>query len=393
MRSHGIADGAGPAGPGSPARPAGENRVGVPPLSDTPTARVYRRAAAQLASVILGIAAVTAFLQHSPRSVQRTESPPSPPPTSPPLIARADVGEEVHEAPAPPAPAAEPPPPPPPPAVDRVQVAAAEAALDAASRDRARAEDRAAESARSLARTVEQAALDAFRAKRLAFQVRDPSIRIAQASARGGFLRGQRDRLATELATLRSQPRPKATSILSKSPVARPAAQDECHFELRQDRITFIDLKKLLELTRADAQLRIRMADRIGGISSKVGPAGAFSLAYELVPTMPESMEQLIERRNIRRFDLKGWELIPESEHRGETYEATQNPISEFTQAINRINPNRTTITLWVYPDSFGLYRRIRNDLVERGFSVAGRPLPQGLSIRGSPMGTQSAAQ
>jgi hypothetical protein len=277
--------------------------------------------------------------------------------------------------------------------VDRAKVAAAEAALDAASRDRARAEDRAAESARSLARTAEQAALDALRAKKLAFQVRDPSLRIAQASARGGFLRGQRDRLATELATLRSRPRPRSTSILSKSPVARPAAQDEFHFELRHDRITFIDLKKLLELTKADAQIRIRMADRVGGVSSKVGPAGAFSLAYELVPTMPGTMEELIERRNIRRFDLKGWELIPEAENRGETYEATQNPISEFTQAINRINPNRTTITLWVYPDSFGLYRRIRNDLVERGFSVAGRPLPQGLAIRGSPMGTQSAAQ
>jgi hypothetical protein len=238
--------------------------------------------------------------------------------------------------------------------VDRAKVAAAEADLDAASRDRARAEDRAAESARSLARTAEQAALDALRAKILAFQVRDPSLRIARASARGGFLRGQRDRLATELATLRSLPRPKSRSILSKSPVARPAAQDEYHFELRHDRITFIDLKKLLELTKADAQIRIRMADRVGGVSSKVGPAGAFSLAYELVPTMPGTMEELIERRTIRRFDLKGWELIPESESRGETYEATQTPISEFTQAINRINPNRATITLWVPPSHCG---------------------------------------
>jgi hypothetical protein len=104
-------------------------------------------------------------------------------------------------------------------------------------------------------------------------------------------------------------------------------------------------------------------------------------------------MEELIERRNIRRFDLKGWELIPEYDNRGETYEAASNPISEFTRAINRINPNRATLTLWVYPDSFGLYRRIREDLSQRGFSVAARPLPEGLAIRGSPMGTQSAAQ
>jgi hypothetical protein len=223
--------------------------------------------------------------------------------------------------------------------------------------------------------------------------VRDPSTRIAQASARGGFARGQRDKLAGELTALRSQPRPKATSILSKSPVARPASSDEYHFELRRNRISFIDLKTLLDRTRADAQVRIRMSDRFGGVSAKVGPVGSFSLAYELVPSSPSTVEELIERRNIRRFDLKGWELVPEFENRGETYQATQNPVSEFTRAVNRISPSHATITLWVYPDSFGLYRRIRDDLVERGFSIAARPLPEGLAIRGSPLGTQSAAQ
>ena len=89
----------------------------------------------------------------------------------------------------------------------------------------------------------------------------------------------------------------------------------------------------------------------------------------------------------------RAWEIVPEFENRGETYEATRNPISEFSRAINRINPARATITLWVYPDSFTLYRRLRNDLVERGFSVAARPLPDGMTIRGSPQGTQSAAQ
>ena len=195
------------------------------------------------------------------------------------------------------------------------------------------------------------------------------------------------------MATLRSLPRPKSKSILSKSPVARPAADEEFHFELRRNRISYIDLNQLLEKTRTDAQIRIRMSDRFGAIGSKVGPVGAFSLAYELVPSVASNVDELIDRRSVRRFELKGWELVPEFENRGESYEATQNPISEFTRAVNRINPERATITLWVYPDSFTIYRRIRNDLVERGFSVAARPLPEGLAIRGSPMGTQSAAQ
>jgi hypothetical protein len=272
-------------------------------------------------------------------------------------------------------------------------VAAAEAVLDAASRDRARSENRAAESARRLSRATSQAALDAMRARKLAFLVRDPSTRIAQAASRGGFLTGERDRLATEVSTLRSLPRPKSASILGRSPVAKPADGEESHFELRRNRITVIELDKLLDLTRADARLRIRMSDRLGTINSKVGPAGAFSLVYELVPSGPSTMEELVQRRSVRRYELKGWELVPENENRGETYEATHNPISEFARAVNRISPNHSTITLWVYPDSFALYRYIRNDLVERGFSVAARPLPQGLAIRGSPQGTQSAAQ
>ena len=135
------------------------------------------------------------------------------------------------------------------------------------------------------------------------------------------------------------------------------------------------------------------MSDQLAAISNKVGPVGSFSLEYELVKSVPSSMEELIERKAIRRYDLRAWEIVPEFESRGETYEGTRNPISEFSRAINRINPARATITLWVYPDSFTLYRRLRNELVERGFSVAARPLPDGMTIRGSPQGTQSAAQ
>ena len=133
-----------------------------------------------------------------------------------------------------------------------------------------------------------QAATDAARARKLAFLVRDPSTRITQASTRGGFLQGERDKIQKELSTLRQLPRPKSASILSKAPVAKPAFSDEYHFELWRNRITFINLDRLMELTRADAQVRIRMSDRARrALSNKVGPVGAFSLEYELVRAVP----------------------------------------------------------------------------------------------------------
>ena len=126
------------------------------------------------------------------------------------------------------------------------------------------------------------------------------------------------------MSTLRQLPRPKSASILSKSPVARPANSSESHFELRRNRVSYIDLERLLELTKADAQLRIRMSDQMPAISNKVGPVGSFSLEYELVKSVPSSMEELIERKAIRRYDLRAWEIVPEFEGRGETYEGTQ---------------------------------------------------------------------
>jgi hypothetical protein len=349
-------------------------------------AETRRQAFTQLASVLIGVVAVTLYIQFGPRAQPKQPTPvaevPKPSPAPVKAIEAKPALVVVKEAPAPA----------PPPVIDQAAVNQAEATLDAASRDRARADHRAAELSRQVAFATNQAALDAARARKLAYVVRDPSNRIAQASARGGFVRGERDKIEKELTTLKQLPRPKSVSILSKSPVARPASSDEFHFELKHNRISFINLNRLLELTKADAQVRIRMGDRQGVISSKVGPVGSFSLEYELARVAPGSVEELVERKSLR-FDLRSWELIPESENRGETYEGIHNPISEFARAISKMNPARATVTLWIYPDSFTLYRQLRKELTDIGFSVAARPLPDGMTIRGSPMGTQSAAQ
>jgi hypothetical protein len=343
--------------------------------------------------VLALVAAVAAHLHFGTQPAGRPRGPE-------PTAAKAEPVPQVvavpSPAPAEPAAKQEPPqaaqaPPPAPPQVDRAAVARAEQALDEASRDRARAEARAVDAAGRLEAAANQAAVDAALARKLAFRIRDPSAELNRVAARGGFLRADRDKLKAEVAALRTLPRPKAASILSKSPVARPTSSDEFHFELRRNRASFINLDRLLELAKADARIRIRMSDRLGLITSQVGPVGAFSLGYVLGRANP-GIDELIERQSIR-FDLKGWELIPESDQRGETYEATRNPISQYSRAINQLTPGRSVITFWVYPDSFSLYRRLRGELVDRGYSVAGRPLPEGLMIRGSPMGSVSAAQ
>jgi hypothetical protein len=352
----------------------------MPPECDS-----YARVVARTASVLV---VVVGLLWSASRASRRqpeqgaNQGKPAPVPPVPIVV------EEVPaEAPEPVVPA-----PPAPPVLDRAAVARAEAALDAASRDRARAEARAEEAARLLAAASAQAASDASSARQLAYRVRDPSARVARASARGGFLRAERDRLKGEVAAIQSAPRPKAKLLADKNPVAKPAGGEEYHFEVRRNRVAFIDLQRLIELVKADAQVRIRLSDRQRLIESQVGPVGAFALQYVLGRSLPGTIDELIERRSVS-FDLRGWEIVPEFEGRGETYEMARKPISEFTRAVNRLNPSRATVTMWVYPDGFALYRKLRDDLHARGYLVAARPLPEGAAIRGSPAGSLSAGQ
>ena len=279
-----------------------------------------------------------------------------------------------------------------PPKLDRAAVATAESALDAVSRDRARAEARAEEAARRLRDASTQAALDARLAKDLAFRVRDPSARIATASTRGGFLKAERDKLKGEVAALASAPRPTAKVLANMNPVARPTDGGEHHFEIRHNRITYIDLDRMLEKVKADALLRIRLSDGARVVDARVGPIGAFSLQYTLARSLPAGLDDVIERRGLR-YDLRSWEVVPEFEGRGETYETTRQPISAFARTMSRLTPERNTITFWIYPDGFALFRKLRDDLHARGFLVAARPLPDGMAIRGSPAGSISAGQ
>jgi hypothetical protein len=352
-----------------------------------PERESYGKVLANLGSVLIALAILGAVIATEPRAPRPVSVPK---PAVPELVAARPAAPKPIEAPAP-----APPPPlpvPEPPRLDREAVARAEQALDAASRDRERAEGRADDAARRLAGAVEQAAAEARAARSLAFRVRDPSTRISQAAARGGFVRAERDKLKGEVAALATIPRPKAKVLSNKNPVARPSDGDECHFELRRNRVSWIDLDKLLSLVKADAMLRIRLSENSRSVDSRVGPIGPFSLEYTMARSLPGSLEDLMGQRRIA-FDLRGWEIVPEFEGRGETYEATLKPISEFARAINRLNPTKSTVTLWVYPDSFVLFRKLREDLQARGYLVAARPLPDGMAIRGSPAGSLSAGQ
>ena len=277
---------------------------------------------------------------------------------------------------------------PPAPILDKVAVARAEAEVEAARRERARAEQRLTAAEAEATAAAARASNRMLEARDLPNRLRDPTTRIARASARLKALEAEKAKLQKDITALEKAPRPRGKPLIDKSPVARPANDEEFHFELRRERVTSIDLERLLAQVKVDARIQLRRSEgRAVALNGHVGPIGAFGMTYQLGRT-GDPFDVM-----GASFGLQSWEVIPEIDLRGETYETAIRPISDFARAVGRLNRERATITLWTYSDSFGLYRKLRDYLHAQGFQVAARPMPEGMPIRGSLAGTVSAGQ
>lgn len=215
--------------------------------------------------------------------------------------------------------------------------------------------------------------------------------RLSLAATRLAALRVERDRVEKDLTALEQVERPAPRPLLSRNPLAKPPVGEEFHFEVHRGRVAVVELERLLDRLQGDATMRMKLARDLKPIRGEVGPIGSYRLKYELGPSTEMTLDDFLIRGKVS-FGLQAWELVG-AEPRGETLMQAVQPTSEFARAVRRLNPSRDTITLWIYPDSFQLYRELRDGLHSLGFAVSARPLPEGIPIRGSPGGTTSAVQ
>jgi hypothetical protein len=92
------------------------------------------------------------------------------------------------------------------------------------------------------------------------------------------------------------------------------------------------------------------------------------------------------------RLGLTHWQVHPQSGVIAETAAQALHPQSRFLEVLRTADLG-STLTFWVYPDSFGLHRELQGFVHRQGFEVAARPLPEGVPIIGSPSGSHSVAQ
>lgn len=199
-------------------------------------------------------------------------------------------------------------------------------------------------------------------------------------------------RLAKQVEELESQPANVETLEHRITPLSRAVNGKEKHYRLEHDRVAEVPLDELVSRFREQIDRRREWLSKTRQHQGEIGPIRGFTMKY-LVRI--ESMSDLDAAKSGYggfRISLAQWEMFPEPDLKGETAEVALKKGSLFYQSILG-SPTDTTLTFWVYPDSYGLYRKLQKFAHDHGYAVAGRPLPQGMPIAGSPNGSRSASQ
>jgi hypothetical protein len=194
-------------------------------------------------------------------------------------------------------------------------------------------------------------------------------------------IRARGKKVTAEIEALRKAPSRKQT-LRYRTPVSHPLQSEELLFECHGGRVSLIDIGGFLD--EVQTALRGSGGDLLrdtGHFSGTTQAIGAFRLRYNL------------EMDSATSKPACSWDVEPITPDRGETLETALASGSEFRRIIDNIEPAQTAVTLCVYPDSFPLYRKLRDYMHERDIVVAGRALPEGTSIAASRHGTASRGQ
>lgn len=197
----------------------------------------------------------------------------------------------------------------------------------------------------------------------------------------------ERDKLALE----RSRPTKGIIEHLP-TPMAKTVFGREIHMRLGNGRLAFVPWDDLVERLKNDASQKMYRLKDSNVFTETLGPVDGFWIRY----TIKKTEQQVTVRGGVamqQRAELDRFVIVPVAEDVGETVEQALRADSDFMARFEKLDPSRTTVTVWVYPDSFHHFRTFKKLLFDRGFLTAARPLPDGHPIGGSPEGTRSNAE
>ncbi|MGC1273992.1 MAG: hypothetical protein WBC44_09815 [Planctomycetaceae bacterium] len=262
--------------------------------------------------------------------------------------------------------------------------------------------------------------IDLLRAERLSLQEKSTQLSAAQVTltAHAENVVAEQVRLAeslaaaddqsvqldSQLAELQSElhgiglqisdvPAEKVTILRHRlNPIGREVHGKELHFRIADGRVARIPIEELVERLKPEIEREKDWIAKFRKHRGRVGPIDGFSMEYVVERQRLSVVDQLQQGTQMMRISVSGWKVTPESDLVAESVDVALAGDSKYRTAL-RLADAGTTITFWVYPDSFEAYRLLQEHAYATGFAVAARPLPAGVPIAGSPNGSRSSSQ
>jgi hypothetical protein len=212
-------------------------------------------------------------------------------------------------------------------------------------------------------------------------------------------LQAEADRGRTKLAELRRQydeagrkPDNVKTVRHRLTPVGEQVTGKEIHFRVAEGKVALVPIDELVARLREEVIHRKSWLLKFPTQRGTVGPIGGFEMQYAVQRQLSSALDELRGGYGQIKVVLNGWKIEPTPELQAESADRALRPGSRFLQEIH-VADNTATVTFWVYPDSFGAFRKLQGAVHREGLRVAARPLPFGIPIAGSPRGSRSSGQ
>lgn len=184
------------------------------------------------------------------------------------------------------------------------------------------------------------------------------------------------------------------TAILQHlpTPMAKTVFGRELHVMIRGGNVSVIPWDRLVTTLKSEVRHTVERNSQKNRMVNQLGPIDGFIMTYGLKSQSGMFSDGRTTRLG-KSIELEKFELDPTPEVVRESVDQSLAAGGRLRVELASSSSKQTTVTVWVYPDSFEQFRNLKERLFAEGYLCAARPLPFNVRIGASPRGSASSAQ
>ena len=176
------------------------------------------------------------------------------------------------------------------------------------------------------------------------------------------------------------------------TPMAKTVFGRELHVMMRGGNVSVIPWDRLVNTLKSEVRHTVERNSQKSRMVNQLGPIDGFMMTYSLKSQSGVFSDGRSTRLG-KSVELEKFELDPTPEVVRETIDQSLAGGGRLRVELSSNSSKQTTVTVWVYPDSFEQFRNLKERLFMEGYLCAARPLPFNVRVGASPRGSSSTAQ